>query len=240
MAQSVHYEVFVRQGGRVDWSLIEVRNDRESALEFAQALMTEKRATAGKVVKETYYDDTGDFLSLKIFEDGHNQIQMKTAPAEEEVPHTLPCSKPDDLYSLQARSTIARLISDFLARNRITVTELGHRADLLEKLEATGTLLQHAIQKIAVAQASSLGAPVAQIVKGLNELVERTIHRVYRDARKGLFPTASKGGFGKLAARLAGQGEGAYLLNGALAQYLKDAAKWDDKIARLIALMPEA
>ena len=48
---------------------------------------------------------------------------------------------------------MGRLLIDFLSRNKITITELIHRADLLEKLEATGTVYQHAIQKIAVAQA---------------------------------------------------------------------------------------
>ena len=84
-----------------------------------------------KVVKETYNEETGDYLSLKIFEDGHNKVKL--APAQDDVPHALPCFKPDDLYSYHARKTIARLIPDFLARNKVTVTELGHRADLLDR-----------------------------------------------------------------------------------------------------------
>src|ERR1700709_1159744 len=153
MAQSIHYEVFSRQGAKGGWRMLDARNDRETALEYAQSLMAEEKATGVKVVKETYNEDTGDYLSLKIFETGHNQV--KTAPAQEDVPHALPCFKPDDLYSYHARATMTRLISDFLSRNKVTITELCHRADLLEKLEATGTLLQHAIQKVAVAQAAS-------------------------------------------------------------------------------------
>ncbi len=98
--------------------------------------MAGDKATGVKVVKETYNDDTGDFLTLKIFEEGHNQV--KIAPAQEDAPHALPCFRPDDLYSYHARTTIARAAVDFLARCKITVTELLHRADMLEKLEATG------------------------------------------------------------------------------------------------------
>ena len=105
--------------------------------------------------------------------------------AQEDTPHALPCFKPEDLYSYHARSTIRRLLPDFLARNRITVTELIHRPDMLEKLEATGTLYQHAIQKVAVAQAANTTTPVQQIVKSLNELATQAIQRVYRDQRKG-------------------------------------------------------
>src|ERR1700690_1278273 len=163
MGQRIHYEIFSRQGSKGGWKMIDVRMERDSALQFAQSLMKEERATGVKVVKETYNDETGAYLTLKIFEDGHNQV--KTVPAQEDIPHALPCFKPDDLYSYHARSTITRLLSEYLARNKITITELGHRADMLEKLEATGTLLQYAIQKVAVAQAASTTTPVAQIIK---------------------------------------------------------------------------
>ncbi|HXC56931.1 MAG TPA: hypothetical protein VNU97_16650 [Rhizomicrobium sp.] len=238
MAQSIHYEIFARQGAKGGWKMLDVRTERDSALEFAQKLMADEKATGVKVVKETYNEDTGDYLTLKIFEDGHNQV--KTAPAQEDVPHALPCFKPDDLYSYHARATMTRLISEFLARNRITITELCHRADMLEKLEATGTLLQHAIQKVAVAQAASTSTPVAQIIKSLNELTTKAFHRVYRDERNLLFPDVEPGGFGALAAKLAAQSDGLYVLNGAIARRLRDAKGWDEKVFRLLALMAEA
>ncbi len=114
-----------------------------------------------------------------------------------------------------------RLLSDFLARNKITITELIHRADMLDKLEATGTLYQHAIQKIAVAQAASGSVPVQQIVKNLNELTTQATQRVIRDQRKGLFPNPRSDQFAELAAGLAGKGDAAYLFNGALARHLQ-------------------
>src|SRR3954463_1537667 len=168
MGTQIHYELFKRAGAKGGWTLHEVLSGRERAIQLAQGLMTEGQATGVKVVKETYDDDTGDYLTLKIFEDGHNQ--MKIEPAQEEAPNAIPCFKPDDLYSYHARATMRRLLVDFLSRNKITITELIHRADMLEKLEATGTVYQHAIQKVAVAQASSTTTPVQQIVKSLNEL----------------------------------------------------------------------
>ena len=238
MARSIHFEIFSRQGSKGGWKMIDARTDREAALTLAQSLMKEAQATGVKVVKETYNDETGDYLSVKIFEDGHNKV--KTVPAQEDVPHALPCFKPDDLYSYHARSTITRLLAEYLARNRITITELGHRADMLEKLEATGTLLQHAIQKVAVAQAASSTTPVAQIIKTLNELTTKAFNRVYRDERNKYFREAAIGEFGALAEELSGKGDGSYLLNGAIAKYLKDANGWDEKVFRLIALMNEA
>jgi hypothetical protein len=202
---------------------------------MAKGLMASEQATGVKVVKETYNDETGDYLTLKIFEEGHNQVKIPVA--QEDAPHALPCFKPEDLYSYHARATIRRLMPDFLARNRITVTELIHRADMLEKLEATGTLYQHAIQKVAVAQAASTTTPVQQIVKGLNELATQATNKVYRDQRKGLFPNPHPHQFAELAQKLAGQGDGAYVFNAALANHLKDANGWDEKVHMLLAIM---
>ena len=216
----------------------DVRSDRDSAIEMAQGLMKAEKATGVKVVKETYNDETGDYLTLKIFEEGHNQVKVPVA--QEDAPHALPCFKPEDLYSYHARATIRRLMPDFLARNKITVTELIHRADMLEKLEATGTLFQHAIQKVAVAQAATTSANVQQIVKSLNELTTQAIQRVYRDQRKGLFPNPDAKQFAELAQKLAPQGDAAYIFNAALANHLKDARGWDQKVELLLTVMENA
>ena len=235
MTRQIHFEVFRRAGARGGWSLHEVVAERDRAMAMAKEMMASEKATGVKVVKETYDDDTGDYLSLKIFEDGHTQ--MKLAPAQEEAPQALPCFKPDDLYSYHARQTMMRLLSDFLARNKVTITELIHRADLLDKLEATGTLYQHAVQKIAVAQAASGTTPVQQIVKSLTELTTQATQRVYRDQRKGLFPNPRSDQFAELATKLAGQGDAAYLFNGALARHLKDTHGWNEKILALIEIL---
>jgi hypothetical protein len=235
MAREIHYEIFRRVGAKGGWTLHEVVSSRDVALTMAQELMAGEKATGVKVVKETYNDETGDFLTLKIFEEGHNQ--MKVAPAQEDAPHALPCFKPEDLYSYHARATMSRLLIDYLSRNKITITELIHRADMLEKLEATGTLYQFAIQKVAVAQAATTSTGVQQIIKSLNELTTQAFHRVYRDQRKGIFPNPESHQFADLARSLSGQGNAAYVFNGALARHLKEAKGWDEKVLMLITIM---
>ena len=238
MGREIHYEVFKRVGARGGWTLHDVRSDRDISLSLAKELMATDQATGVKVVKETYNDDTGDYLTLKIFEDGHNQ--MKIEPAQEEAPNAIPCFKPDDLYSYHARATMRRLLVDYLSRNKITITELIHRADMLEKLEATGTVYQHAIQKVAVAQAANSTTPVQQIVKSLNELTTQAFNRVYRDQRAGKFPNPESHQFAQLAQQLYGQGDAAYLFNGALARHLKEASGWDEKVLMLLRIMEQA
>ncbi len=238
MGNQIHYEIFKRAGAKGGWTLHEVSSSRDRAIKMAQEMMAAEEATGVKVVKETYNDETGDYLSLKIFEEGHNQVKVDVKA--EDAPHALPCFKPDDLYSYHARATIGRLLSDFLSRCKVTVTELLHRADLLETLEATGTLFQHAVQKVAIAQAATTGQPVQAIVKSLNELTEKAIQKVYRDERAGLFPEPKAEEFTPLAIKLAEEAGGAYVFNGAMARYLKSANDWDEKVFRLIALMQNA
>ncbi|HEY1962677.1 MAG TPA: hypothetical protein VGG69_09675 [Rhizomicrobium sp.] len=238
MAQEIHYEIYRRHGATGGWSLHDIATNRDAAIQMAEALTANSQTTGVKVVKETYHPDTGDYLSLKIFEEGHNRVKMK-APAED-LPHALPCFEPEDLYSEQARATIARVLCDYLARNRLTVSELIHRSDALEKFEATGTLFQHAIQKVGVAQAASTTAPVQQIIKSLNELVTKAIHRVYRDERRGAFPVIAAGRWAAAAEKFAGSSYGAYALNGAIAKHLRNVKGWDEKVRRLLAILDEA
>lgn len=235
--KEVHFEIFRRQGAKGGWTLHEVVRERVVAIRTAEELFKGGGATGVKIIKETYDSDSGDYLSLKIYEEGHNSARVE--PAAEDVPHALPCFKPDDLYSYHARATMTRLLSDWLARNKLTITELTHRADALEKLEATGTVYQHAIQKVAVAQASSTTTPVQQIVKSLNDLATKAMNQVYRDEHKKVFAVLNAGQFGAYAAEQ-GDGPGArYLLNGAVAKYLADAKGWEEKLKRLLALMDE-
>jgi hypothetical protein len=130
-------------------------------------------------------------------------------------------------------------MAEWLGRHKLTPTEFIHTAAALEKFEATGTVFQHAIQKVAVAQASEAESSVAQIVKSLNELCTIAMKRVFKDERRGAFPTLEGGQFGPLAENLAANPEGRYVLNGALAKYLARAASWDAKLRSVLILMAE-
>src|ERR1700743_3200385 len=110
MSREVHFEVFKRQGAKGGWTMVDVMSKRDAAMTLAENLMTDG-ATGVKVVKETYNNDTGDYQTLKIFEDGHNK--MKVEVAAEDAPHALPYFMPDDLYSYHARNTMGRLLAEY-------------------------------------------------------------------------------------------------------------------------------
>ncbi|HEY5084222.1 MAG TPA: hypothetical protein VII48_06875, partial [Rhizomicrobium sp.] len=79
MAREIHYEVFRRVGAKGGWTMHEVTGDRHRALTLAQELMATDQATGVKVVKETYNEERGDYLTLKIFEDGRNTMKETAA-----------------------------------------------------------------------------------------------------------------------------------------------------------------
>ena len=137
----IHFEVFRQQGKGTSWSLVEAFNDRAAAIARAKDLLATGQAAAVRVIKETLNVDTGDYMSLTVLEEGEvNTKKKKKGDGDPENP--LPCFKPDDLYSYHARSTIGRLLGEWLTRQRLTVTELLHSAAALEKFEATGICME--------------------------------------------------------------------------------------------------
>ncbi|HEY1615452.1 MAG TPA: hypothetical protein VGF97_17365 [Rhizomicrobium sp.] len=233
--REIHYEIHRRQSSQHGWSLHEVVLVRETALEIAHELIAAHRVNGVRVTKETFDPDSGDFLSLKIFEEGHAQARADVS--SEEAPHALPCLTVDDLYAPPARAIMARLLGDFLVQHRLTISELLHRPDMVEKLEATGTVWQHAMQKIAVAQAATTRLPVQQIMKSLDKLATDAAHRLHRDLRSGRLSAVNQSGFAAFAASVPHDAETGYRLNVGIAACLASASAWKEKLAILMALL---
>lgn len=236
MALQVHYELFVRRGASPGWSLLEASESRSEIMRSAETTLASGHATAVKVMKETYDEASGDFMSLRIFEEGKRSF--KIAKAAESLPPALPCLTPEDLYGVHARHTMVRLFADTLARWKLTITELIHRADMLEKLEATGTLFQHAVQKVAIAQSNGGEQPLPQTIRALTDLADRAIKRVYREnLAKRIMTPQSVAELNAYADAKAGAPEGTLLIGLALAQFLKPAKTWSDKLDLVLAVI---
>ena len=233
----IHFEVFARRSGGAPFSLEAAGEDRERALEAADELLDSGRFTSVRVTKETLDPGTGEFNSVTIFTKGApDKPKSKVAEIE---PAPL-CVGPADLYSMHARDRIGRLLQDWLNRQRATPFELLHRPDLIERLEASGVELQHAVQKISVPEAQATGVGVHEIIRRFHALVQRAIDRVLGDARKGLFPKLGPADFAEVCERMADDPERAYLLGGGVADYIGGAKDWGDKVSRLLDLADAA
>ena len=178
----------MRKAAKGAWQLTDAIHDRKKAVTRADELVKSGEASGAKVVKETLDPDSGEYLTLKIHDVGD---AVETGRIEQKKEAELPCFKPQDLYSHHARSVIARLLAEQLSHWSLTAIELMHRPDMLEQLETAGTVVQHAIQKAAIAHAQSANEDAQSAVRKLNELVGKAFERIYQDNRNGRFSSLS-------------------------------------------------
>jgi hypothetical protein len=236
MAQ-IHFEVFARRRHGAGWTLELATEDRARAIESAEEMLAEGRAIAVKVAKETLGEGESEYKSVTILTKGEPDRGKSKAPVENLEPL---CVSPQDLYTGHARERIGRLLDGWLARNKATAFELLHRPDLIEKLDASGLELQHAIQKVAIPEAQARGARVHEIIRNFQRLVQATIERVLGDARKGVLPKTDAAGFAALAERLTAEPDRHYLLGAAVAGFIGEGGSWREKVNRILDLADAA
>jgi len=233
----VHYELFVRRKVGASWTLEMATEVRTTAVQNAEEVLTSGRAIAVRVTKETLDPETREYKSVSIFTKG----MVDGGKPKKEVQDLDPlCVQPSDLYTSHARERIGRLLEGWLARHSATPFELLHRPDLVEKLEASGTDLQHALQKIAIPEAEARGVSVHELIRNLQSLVDRTIGNLTKALKKGQLPDLDKEGFAKAATRLAADPDRAFLLGAGVAASIAPGVSWSDKIARLLDLADSA
>lgn len=235
--QQVHYELFIRRVPGGAWSLDMATENRSAAIATAEELMAEGRVAAVRVTKETLDPETREFQSVAILNLGATEAVKKKKVVENQDPL---CVQPQDLYTVHARERIGRLLEGWLERKGATPFELLHRADLVEELEASGTDLQHAIQKVAIPEAQARGLGVHELIRVFSSLVDRAIDRLLKDFRKGGMPDLDKEGFARAAERVSQDPERAYLLGAGVAVSIAPARTWSEKVSRLLDLADAA
>ena len=232
MSQEKHFEIFLKKNSKSGWALFDAFTDRDTAIRKAHSLLAEFKDGSVRVTKEKFDNAERTFRSVPIFEGGKDRYQIET---DNKAEASLPCLTPDDLAKPHARDTIRRALTGWFERNKAVPMELLHRPDLVETLEASGTELQHAVQKIAVASAQDSAADVQTFVKQLNDLVQKALTRVYKDGRDGRITTYPKGeDFSKVAAKIHQNDPRAYALRSAMADALKNKKNYGDKLDALL------
>ncbi|HYE46721.1 MAG TPA: hypothetical protein VEA44_13230 [Caulobacter sp.] len=233
----IHYELFVRRQPGSGWVLDLAGEDRARIIEQAEELLAAGLVAAVRVSKESLDPETREFRSVTILNKGAPERGKARKAVEQREPL---CVSPQDLYTVHARERIGRLLDAWLIRNRTTPFELLHRADLVEKLDASGVELQHAVQKVAVPEAQARGVGVHEIIRTFQSLIERAVTRLIRDQRRGAFPDLANEGFGPAVERLWNEPERGYLLGAGVAGYLAASPSWSEKISRLLDLADQA
>jgi hypothetical protein len=238
MAGPVHYEVFIRKTPPAPWSLQMATEDRAHAIQTAEDMLADDRAAAVRVTKETLDPDTMEFNSVTLLTRGAPEVQRKRVVPEDQAGPR--CSAPQDFYAPHARELISRVLEDWLARQGVTAFELLHRPDLVEKLDASGVELLHAIQKIAVPESQAVGQPVHDLVRHYQKLSEQAVERVISAGRRNLFPRLEDCSIADLAHRMAGQPDRAFIMGGVVSGALSGLRGGRARLDRLMDLADRA
>lgn len=234
----IHYEVFARASVMSPWRLELASESRAQATELAEELLADKRAVAVKVTKETLDPQSMEFTSLTLFQKGAPEPQRRVRERTQQ--QESPCLTPQDLYASFAREKIGRVLEDWLRRNKVTAFELLHRPDLVEKLEASGMELQHAIQKVAVPESQASGQPIHDVMRAYQRLTDQAVERVIRAGRKNLFPDLSRESISSVATRLINDPDRCFLLGGAMCAVLARATSPREKVGYLLDFVEAA
>ncbi len=230
----IHYEIYI-QPPKGKWQFYGALESRDKALKQAKELVG--GGTSVQVMKETLGTD-GNYLSVRIFQEGEGgSPNSKTGKAD--AVESLPCFKPLDLYSYEARKSIVRLLQDSLNRWQITSLELLHCPVNLERLESTGTVLQAAVQKMAIAQSQAGEGTVGERVMTLHKLISDAMVMVYVDRDKNRIPSLKNKKISELAKQLMLDPRREYLMNAAITAHLQDCDGWDSKLSRILNFMSD-
>ncbi|XBQ17436.1 MAG: hypothetical protein ABL308_06025 [Oceanicaulis sp.] len=230
--RDVHFEVFLKKHKKASWTLVEAREDRQEAMDLAQALVRRHPKGSVRVQRETWVAEENAFRGGIIFETGPERF---TEPEAKTGEASLPCLTPDDLNGPAARETIRRVLSGWFERRQVVPLELLNRPDLIEELDGSDTDLQHAIQKVAVARAQSSDASVHAYVRLINELVEKGVEQARREAKAAKKPPKARG-FAELTEKIFNEGSPEKRLRRAIAERLAEARDYNGKTALLLDL----
>lgn len=236
-AQLVHYEVFVRKSPTSRWVLELAIDKPHVALAAAEELVTSGRVAAAMVTKETFNPRSRTFHSDTLFKENVDGAKRKLSFSSDWDPL---CAGPPDLYTDRARERIAGLVEGFLARNKVTAFELLHNAELVERLEAATTELQHAVQKFAIAEAQIRGGVTHDMIRRIQRILDQATARLSADFRRGAFPPATPKTFAGMANLLVADPDGPYLLGGSIAAVTSAAPGWPEKLSILLDLVEAA
>jgi len=238
MAGPIHYEVFQRKTPPSSWTLVMATEDRKQAIEAAEELLTEKRAVAVRVTKETLDPETMAFRSTTLLTRGAPEMSKKRAVELETVGPR--CTGPADLYTPLARETLGRVLDDWLARNGVTAFELLHRPDLVEKLEASGVELQHALQKIAIPESQATGQASHDLIRHYRRLSEQAMERVIKAGRAKVFNGLANASLAETARKIAALPDRAFIMGGVVCGALTGIKGSRARLDRLMDLAGSA
>lgn len=235
--RETHFELFLRKNPKASWVLSDAIPDRQKAIEKARELVRKYPTGGVRVLKEELDSRTGDYNAVVVAKVGQCDDPRKSKGRDFSSLPSASCVSPQDLYKPEARRTYQEVMPRFLEKFRVLPGELIYRPDLLEQLEASGSEITQAIQRVAIARSGG-GDDLHAIARQLHELVSQGINKAFKDRKAGLFLTFDKPlpEIVKIARK---KSDPKMAFGSALADRLKKSPNWRDKLSSLLAIWEE-
>lgn len=235
-SRDTHFELFLRKSPKASWALMDANANRAKAIDQGKQLLKRYPHGGIRVMKEERRRD-GSYESIMVIQLGDCEDPRKKPSRTLVQKATSSCMSPGDLKSPAARKTYLEVIPRFLERHKVLPGELIYRTDLLEILEASGSEITQAIQRVAIGR--SEGDDLHSIARQLHELVGQAMNGMFKDKKAGMF-VSWDGDLASVMEACRKKPNKRIAFGSALADRLKPATNWPDKLRALVSVWREA
>ena len=236
MAEQSHYEILSDRGR--SWNVDAIVPYHDEAIERANDLKRLVGAGAVKVVHVSFNNSAGEFREHEVLFLGNRRSSVKKYG--DGLDAGSPCHSLENLFSLQSRQGIRRVMRQWLDAHRITAVELLHHPEYINRFEGSGSMLQSAVQRAAMAQAGAYNQDVKVRQRELYDLVDKASAKAKILWRAEKCPLIHDDDLDDLVERLSEEKDKEYLFNASLTNWLRRFQSGPEKFIGLLELSVRA
>lgn len=235
MSSATHFEILAMGAG--SWQVQAVVDSQDDAVQRANDMHRLEQDKMFKVVRVEFTNDKGEFRERTVCKVG--QAKAHAGRYGDGLDGGPICSTVEDLLSAASRRAARRVLRNWLDNVGVTTLELFHHPDHLTRLENTGSMLQSAVQRIAMAQAKAGGDlhDRQRILFRLSDELLAKTRRLWRDEER---PRLRNNDVGALIEAIGKREEAAFLFNAAIADWLSEFKSIHEKLDNLVAIIESA
>ena len=236
MSEGTHFEILAM--GRGSWQVQAVLDREDSAIQQAHDMHRLDKGGVLKVVKVEFHSRSGEFREREICKVG--KVKAGEGRYSEGLDAGPACTELSELLSLTGRRAIKRVLRSWLDSIGVTPFELLHHPDYLNRLENSGTMLQSAVQRAAMAQSNATGGSLHDRQRELFRLVDEAIakaRKLWRDDSRPRFDGIDLPAF---IESLGDSDDISYFFNASIADWLSSFKTPGEKLQSLVTLAEQA
>ena len=221
-----------------NWILEETRETEAMARQVAKTIINKPRVGGVRIIK-TWRRGDGQVTENTI----HEEMRAISEPQVAIVPiESAPmCQTLDDVYKLESRTTVGRLLRKYVEQVFLTPTELMHNHKALKKFQDADSLFPSAVDRVATVQVRGTNINSRERRDELFRWVSQASERARRVEEKGGLPELKGNDFAAAYKRVKNAApaadEAAYNALVMLCRDLVGYRDWLAKLARIAELI---